>query len=240
MDTPDPSTSVPDRVVPLNQWFYGALAYVTKKHEFLKDPQQASKWQEALKPGLVYPTVYMTKEQFEQLNISFDYQLFVVIRDLRDTLVSAYFSFRYSHPDDPGINEWRALLSELPMEDGLIRLLDGIQMCADIQVSWRQSNVPYVKYEDLLLRDEEILEDILLNKCKLPVDSNRLRAIIVANRFENVTRGRKRGEEDITAHERKGIAGDWKNYFTEKVKDAFKQRYGQVLIDTGYEKDMNW
>ena len=37
-------------------------------------------------------------------------------------------------------------------------------------------------------------------------------------RFENLSEGRKRGEENIAAHTRKGIAGDWQNYFTPKIK----------------------
>ncbi len=59
------------------------------------------------------------------------------------------------------------------------------------------------------------------------------------NTFEVVT-GRKQGEEDITAHQRKGIVGDWKNYFSDRVKDEFKKRFGDVLIQTGYEQDLNW
>ena len=28
--------------------------------------------------------------------------------------------------------------------------------------------------------------------------------------------------------------------YTDRVKDAFKQKYGDLLIATGYEKDLNW
>jgi len=52
--------------------------------------------------------------------------------------------------------------------------------------------------------------------------------------------GRRPGQEDIHAHQRKGIAGDWRNHFTTRVKEVFKQRYGHVLIATGYEPDLNW
>jgi len=40
---------------------------------------------------------------------------------------------------------------------------------------------------------------------------------------------------------RKGIIGDWKNYFTEEIKEEFIERGGGiVLIENGYEKDYNW
>lgn len=39
---------------------------------------------------------------------------------------------------------------------------------------------------------------------------------------------------------RKGQIGDWKNYFTDEHKTLFKKVAGQLLIDLGYESDMNW
>jgi lipopolysaccharide transport system ATP-binding protein len=52
--------------------------------------------------------------------------------------------------------------------------------------------------------------------------------------------GRSKGTEDPVSHYRKGIAGDWRNYFTPRVADAFKKRFGDILIAAGYEKDLNW
>jgi hypothetical protein len=39
---------------------------------------------------------------------------------------------------------------------------------------------------------------------------------------------------------RKGIVGDWRNYFTEDHRRVFKEVAGDVLIRLGYEKDMDW
>jgi hypothetical protein len=39
---------------------------------------------------------------------------------------------------------------------------------------------------------------------------------------------------------RKGIAGDWRNVFTEEDKRIFKREAGWLLVDLGYEKDVNW
>ncbi len=85
-----------------------------------------------------------------------------------------------------------------------------------------------------------MLQPILLDECKLPVSRDLFREIVLANRFENLTKGRQRGEENIEAHERKGISGDWKNYFSDRVRNAFKARFGGVLVATGYEQDLNW
>jgi hypothetical protein len=43
-----------------------------------------------------------------------------------------------------------------------------------------------------------------------------------------------------TRKHRKGIAGDWKNVFTEQNKQDFKAAAGELLIELGYEEDDNW
>jgi hypothetical protein len=39
---------------------------------------------------------------------------------------------------------------------------------------------------------------------------------------------------------RKGISGDWINYFSRKNIDSFKSIAGNTLILLGYEKSMDW
>ena len=63
--------------------------------------------------------------------------------------------------------------------------------------------------------------------------------IIQERSFHNRS-GRTPGEEDVNHHYRKGVAGDWVNYFTDPVKRSFKSHWGELLVDLGYEKDMNW
>ena len=57
---------------------------------------------------------------------------------------------------------------------------------------------------------------------------------------EDIQRQLEEAEEDVRCHERKGIAGDWRNHFTERVKLGFKHRFGDVLLATGYERDNDW
>lgn len=39
---------------------------------------------------------------------------------------------------------------------------------------------------------------------------------------------------------RKGIIGDWKNYFNQEHIQLYKEKYGYELIKLGYENDLNW
>lgn len=195
----------------------------------------------AVVPGKVYPTLYLTRERFESVPRPRDAHKFVVIRDLRDTLVSLYFSLRYSHKIlNTTMGTRRQVLSELSPEEGLLHLMESeLIRSAQVQWSWLAAGERLYKYEDLLKDDEAILADVLLRRCRLRVDPGRFREAVAAVRFEAFA-GRKRGEENVLSHERKGVAGDWRNHFTGPVVDEFKKRYGSVLIATGYEKDFNW
>src|SRR5690348_1962232 len=74
-----------------SQWLHRILRDIAPQileKQFLIEPIVA---------GTIYPTVYVTKEQFESVPLPTGSRKFVVIRDLREALVSAYFSIRYSH-----------------------------------------------------------------------------------------------------------------------------------------------
>ena len=64
--------------------------------------------------------------------------------------------------------------------------------------------------------------------------------IIHANRFEVRTKGRRPGQEDRMHHYRRGVAGDWVNYFEPAHSRYFKEQYNHVLLKLGYETDEDW
>lgn len=67
-----------------------------------------------------------------------------------------------------------------------------------------------------------------------------LRRILRRHTFARLSQGRRPGEEDVRHHYRKGAPGDWRNYFSPSMTDLFKARYGALLIQLGYEADLNW
>ena len=224
-----------------SQWIYRILSQCVPERIIAPRLDVAQVRSEAIRRGGVYPTVYMTKEDLTKVAPP-DSKRFVVIRDLRDTLVSAYFSFKYSHPlIDDRMKMRRRDLSELDPEAGMLYLMDEwLDRSADIQRSWIEAREPILKYEQLLEDDLDLMERTLIGECGLPIRPELLRKAILDNRFESMTGGRQRGSEEILAHERKGVAGDWRNHFTEKTKATFKARYGRLLVETGYERDLCW
>ncbi|MGD1276231.1 MAG: ATP-binding cassette domain-containing protein [Tepidisphaeraceae bacterium] len=222
-----------------SQWIYKILAACAP--ERIVPPQLGNLHVFAgTHAGKIYPTVYMARDEFLRI-LPKNGRYFVVIRDLRDTLVSAYFSFKHTHKllrDD--MAQWRQVLNSVDQEEGMLRLMDQwLPLAARIQESWVESGEQVIRYADLLEHDEDILQRVLIEQCGLDVPREKLRAAVVANRFENLT-GRPRGQEDLTSHERRGVAGDWRNHFTDRLKRLFKVRYGGLLIVSGVEKDLNW
>lgn len=101
------------------------------------------------------------------------------------------------------------------------------------------NDVYLIKYEDLLENTYSSMKKMLEEFFYLEVDENRLNSITQQYSFENQTK-RKKGEEQSSSFLRKGVQGDWKNYFSEKDKELFKKFGGQTLIDLGYEQNENW
>ena len=96
-----------------------------------------------------------------------------------------------------------------------------------------------VRYEDLLERPEEEVRR-LLEFLRAETSEKTVKKCVNAASFKKLSKGRTRGQEDPTSFFRKGIAGDWRNVFTEQDKILFKKEAGDLLIRLGYEKDDSW
>jgi sulfotransferase family protein len=223
-----------------SQWIYRIFKdsckdlYVPPQGEF------SHLLQTPIQPGRVYPTVYATRQQLHEISFPCPVRRFIVIRDLRDVMVSMYFSLKISHPLGFGVDLHREVLNTMELDEGMLYTLKKSAFNADIIRSWVPGKDPIIRYEDMLENDEAILTQVLIEHCGLPIERAKLVEAIRANRFEKLAGGRQRGQEDVTAHERKGIVGDWRNYFSKRIKDEFKRLYGDVLISSGYERDNNW
>ncbi len=64
--------------------------------------------------------------------------------------------------------------------------------------------------------------------------------LVNTHTFEQLSGGRSRGQEDATAEWRKGVSGDWRNHFTNEDKSMFKSIAGELLVELGYEQDLDW
>jgi lipopolysaccharide transport system ATP-binding protein len=222
-----------------SQWIHRILREIDLARIVSPELHETQFLKRSIIPGGIYPTLYLTREQFYSVPVPAQHRRIILFRDLRDTLISGYFSIRYSHAIiDEQLSKWRNELERRSVEDGLLLLIDEwLPLSANIQRSWISANESFIRYEDLLKQEQEHLRSLFLQLLDLPISIDRLDLIISNNRFETFTGGRKPGFEDLSSHERKGISGDWKNYFTKHVNDHFNQRFGELTTLAGYSNN---
>ncbi len=103
--------------------------------------------------------------------------------------------------------------------------------------SWIKLGKPYFRFEDLLTDTDAVLRKIL-DHIGADIDEDLLAETIDLMSFKNCRKQENRLDPNARFY-RKGIQGDWKNNFTDKQKEIFKNIAGTALIDLGYEKDLD-
>jgi hypothetical protein len=94
------------------------------------------------------------------------------------------------------------------------------------------------RYEELSVSPESTLKNIF-ERLDVEVEDTVIGDSISLFSFEKMSK-RAKGCENLNSFFRKGIVGDWKNYFNDHHKSRFKSVAGELLIALGYEKDDNW
>ncbi len=67
-----------------------------------------------------------------------------------------------------------------------------------------------------------------------------LNAILEQKSFKRMSGGRKKGQENVKNHFRKGVPGDWRNQFNEAHVAKFRSEFNPLLLKLGYETDSDW
>jgi len=177
--------------------------------------------------------LYIHWEHFRDMPKPERYRAFFVSRDPRDVLVSWYFSTRYSHPGKSR-DVHREMLNELSLEDGLAYGVDQLKERGlfDALESWkgaakRDSNVLVVRYEDLIGQNAAAEFKRLFEHVDIRFPDTVLADLLQRYSFEEMS-GRQRGEEEKGSKLRKGVAGDWRNYFDERLTRKFAEVCGET------------
>lgn len=156
-----------------------------------------------------------------------DFRGLHVFRDPRQVLVSAYFHHRNGHPIESQGLVWdqldqdRPVLQSLPVEDGLLYELDHItgSVLEDQVAAWTpDSRILDVRVEEVNQHPWSFLWALRKH-------------LDLGWHFPRVKWERKYSDSG---------ASHWSRHFTPRVKDVFKQRYGELLIRLGYTDGMDW
>lgn len=169
------------------------------------------------------------------------YKTFFVTRDPRDLAISFYFSTKYSHDLIAYIPIMRKELEALNMKDGLKYAINALEEIGvfDAQRSWANVNDEQHKifrYEDLANDNRTLLKQ-LLSYLDVKVSAEKFDILCNRHSFESHTKGRSQGQEDISSHYRKGVSGEWKEYFDKDVMKHFKSVTGDLVEILGYAEE---
>ena len=96
-------------------------------------------------------------------------------------------------------------------------------------------NFLQLRYEDLLLRPEQVMQPVF-ELLGAQANEDVVSRCVQKNSFERAA-GRSRGAEESESFFRKGVAGDWRNLFTKSDRDLYEQIAGQTLVEMGYSLD---
>lgn len=201
------------------------------------DPRKLTerRFAQAFPEATVVTTIYIDYEGFASIPKPAKYKAFFVMRDPRDVLVSWYFSSKFSHPLMGDLGRVRQDLNRLSESDGLLYCLDYLEDFGlfAAQRSWagakaRDENVLLVRYEDLIGEASLSAFEQLLKHCDIRVPGGGLESLLQSYRFEELS-GRPRGQEDRSAHYRKGVAEDWRNHFDEAIEARFERVAGDLV-----------
>lgn len=191
--------------------------------------------------GFIF-THTMYDSQIQEL-IQKNYKFIFLYRDPRDQLISALHWMPYvteiEYPPKK-IENTNALINELitgsiygmPMYEHAI----GIRLEQAKEIPREQ--VLMIKFEDLTgLRGGGNLETQIKTIMDISSFLNLPITPEMAQEIGEESWGKPFGGSSTF---RKGRIGQWKDHLTPEHIQLYKDRYGQLLIEMGYEKDLNW
>lgn len=196
------------------------------------------------KPGIICSPFYIQYDTFEKFTKNDIYKAFYIIRDPRDIIISNYFSIKYSHPVlNNYIVDNRKDLIQLSEHDGIMKLIvNTAKFITQIMHKWNAAdnvNIKIFKFEDVFGPEQLAFLKDIFSHCRVSLPDADIQYLVDQYSFQKIS-GRRAGTEDQKHHYRKGVSGDWKNYFSEEHKQRFKLEAGDLLIGLGYEKNLNW
>lgn len=178
----------------------------------------------------------------------------VVWRDGRDVMVSMYHHSLFKNEldaptmvdifrKDLPFRDYENVRENLPtfIEHFFTKQRSPRFSWADFVRRWYgRSGVSQVRYEDLYQDTVGELQRVVLELAGKQLDSRKAAAIVEEFSFNRLSAGRQPGQESKNSFFRKGIVGDWRNYFSREACQVFDRFAGNELILLGYERDRAW
>lgn len=179
---------------------------------------------------------HMNRGRFVDLNLPAN-KIVYLLRDVRDVMTSYYFYlYGFLGKDvDKAKN-----FSPAHFTEHLRRETPNYRKHLAGWLRAHKGAVLPVRYEELkgdYIAALRKIRDFLGLAERLPVEEVKRRYVDDFRRIDNFDRVLQGRNTDFY---RKGVVGDWKNYFTAEHVAIVKQEAGELLVELGYERDLDW
>lgn len=218
----------------------GMVLYTYQKHLSTKgDPRKLTErvFDKSFPTGCIISPLYLDYNSYLSIPKPGSYKTFCIIRDPRDIIVSWYFSVKHSHPLMGKIPQHREILHQLSVSQGLIYCIEYLKDFGLFESlrSWKNlpasaSHIEVFRFEDMV--DENLQFQVishLLSHCRISLEADEIKCLLDKYHFSRLQK-----KNTNVSHYRKGVPGDWKEYFDENVSAAFEKHSGNLVHEPGY------
>ena len=214
------------------------------------DPYKFDETYLSLKSGQVLCAHYPLTEKLAAVTRAEDLLCIYLFRDPRDAAVSAALYIRNALTHHP-LHDFFQRISEADsimfiLTGGIVRngdtyiVHEGMRYFCRMAREWlAQDHVVAIRYEEFMADPVATLV-AGLGKADVVIDPQAIRKVAEQLTFSGLSGGRVPGQEQKSSHFRKGITGDYVNYFSETHKAICKLMIGDFLIEQGYESGHLW
>ena len=159
-----------------------------------------------------------------------DIKVIVVTRNPLDACVSCYF-----HAWNPAKSGWPFSAWAAAWFNGFVphgSWFDWVRDWANYSRGPNGNQIHWVQFEDLKANPEDTVQK-LANFLGVGDDKELVQSAIEDSSFESMKeKATSQGEKEC-AHLRKGVSGDWRNYFSDELAQEFVEKYNTILSGTG-------
>ena len=207
---------------------------------------RTTRFLQACAPGMFVTSHARWNPLLQPILEDLGYRTVFLLRDPRDIAVSlASYILREPHHNlhryhaqylDNGDDRLMAVITgfDAPDEDTWSQPSIGEDLSG--YLPWmRDGRALVVRFEDLVGERGGGTADLQLSRIKAIADHLQ-RPVDEATAAEIAQRMYSRSSATF----RKGEIGDWRNHFTDEHRDAFKKVAGDLLIQLGYEDNLDW
>lgn len=201
----------------------------------------------------ITPYLNTSDTVIQQINSHFPKSKIVyLVRDGRDVLTSGVFHWFNKQANNSTLSDFEVERRKVFLENENSTLKrffqdkeieqwanEWLQPLKTIKKAKENHDVKVVFYEAMLANPRKVVESVF-EFLSIKISAAKLDKCIEAGSFNKMSQGRNRGEAKQDAHVRKGVSGDWKNYFTLEDCLLFNKIAGDYLVEFGYEENTKW